>query len=50
MNKEFTGNEKQLIEYQKVVAWRDFYLECGNEFNAMKLNYKISRLEDKYFE
>jgi len=50
MSRYFIGNEQQLKKYQVLVAWRDFYIECGNEFKAMKLDYKISRIESKYFE
>lgn len=49
MNRIFNGSEQQLKKYQILVAWRDFYLECGNEFKAMKLDYKISRFELKHF-
>jgi hypothetical protein len=50
MSEKFTGNEQQLKKYQKMIAWKNFYIECGNEYEAMKLDYKISRFESKYFE
>ena len=42
---------KQLTkELQILKAWKQFYVECNNEFKAMKLDYKILRLESKNFE
>ena len=50
MSKEFIGSDKQLIKLESLKAWKQFYVECNNEFEAMKVNYKILRLEERHFE
>jgi hypothetical protein len=43
-------NEKQTKEYESLKAWKQFYIECNNEFAAIQVNYKILRFESKNFE
>ena len=43
-------NDKQLKKYESLKAWKQFYVECNNEFEAMKVDYKILRLEERHFE
>jgi len=42
--------DQQVKDYQSLLAWKEFYLECSNEFAALKVNYKIERLESKHLE
>ena len=49
MIEEYLKSKEINKEYQTLISWKYFYLECGNEFNAMKLDYKISRFEKLYF-
>jgi hypothetical protein len=40
---------KQIKDYQILLSWKDFYLECANEWESMKIDRKIARFEEKYF-
>lgn len=42
-------NEKLRKEYQTLLAWRNFYVECSNEWETIKIDHKIERFESRHF-
>ena len=42
-------NEEYIKKYQILLSWKDFYLECSNEWESMKIDRAIERFESKHF-
>lgn len=37
-------------EHEKLIAWRQFYVECSNEWETTKIDHKIERFENRHFD
>ncbi len=37
-------------EHQSLLAWQEFYKECANDWESIKIERKIARFEEKNFD
>ena len=49
MINEYLEDKRVQVEYEKLLAWKQYYLSCWNEWESMKIDRKIQRFREKYF-
>jgi len=49
MIEEYFKEKEIKKEHEKLIAWKQFYISCSNEWETMKIDHKIERFESKNF-